>query len=134
MDSTKTSAEDDALVVDLDDRASVLGALNKHRDGVRRAMGRDREAREALEKAMASHDRVAIDRARFNYEHQAAKTRQTLERGTFLLSQLHHLDAMKMAEVANNQAKSLKLATWALVFFTIVLGALTIVAAFIARA
>lgn len=85
-----------------------------------------------LGEAMGSNDQTNIRNRQMEYDVAKSVFDGWITHQDRLLRQLGHLDTLKAAAAANDQAKALKWATWALVLVTAALIAATIVGACIA--
>lgn len=132
-EATDETANIDSGQVDLWDRDSVLAELDRTRSRIGPAAKQSVESRGRLQKALESHDQVAIKMAQFEHDRHVLVLQEFMNQRAFLVSQLQHLVSVDATAEANRHAKALKRATWALVLFTIMLSVVTIVGAFIAR-
>lgn len=119
--------------IDIWDRDSLLAELDRIRSVIGDAVKQSVESRTALQRALEGHDQVAIKMAQFKHDRHVLVLQEFMNHRAFLVSQLQHLDSMAATNEANRHANALKWATWALVFFTVVLSVVTIAGALIAR-
>lgn len=117
------AADDDDELWDHD---SLVAQLTETNGLLNEAAARARQSRLDFQHALGSHDRPAIDAARFQYESDTAVYQEFVRSQERIMHRLEHLDAQRRAGAANRLAEAMVTWTKVLAAATVVLALATL--------
>lgn len=108
------------------DHDSLVAQLTENNGHLNRAAAQARQSRIDFQKALESHDRAAIEVARFEYESDAAVFQEFVRSQERIMHRLEHLDAQRRIGAANTLAGAMVTWTKVLAGATVVLAVATV--------